>query len=458
MSVTTTPSMTPNFSTSVTDYTTTCGGGSVRVSVTPPAGGAASVDGLPASRVRQSRQVLIQPGQRFVVRTTGGVARGYSVRCLPADFPKFAASGLLPSATPFVALSEVSAFVFGGGVAPYAFVVDRHGVPVWWMQTSSLTPFNVTAMAGSRVGFWTGTPFIGGIDDGTFEVHAPNGALEHQVKAVGTATDAHEALRTSRGSWFVSSYVHRDHVDLTSIGGPADGAALDARIEEVSATGDLIWQWNSHDHIATPETAQPIIWQQLPPDPSVYDLVHLNSIFEDGNGGLVVSLRDTNSVVHIRKSDGVIDWKLGGTTTPVSLKVVGDKAVGGPLGGPHDARLSPDGSLTVFDNRIGLKGQPRATRWRINLSKRTATLLEEVPDANVRAAPCCGSARRATDGSWLVDWGANPYVRSYSPSRRLLFSLAFSGHGFAYRASPFGVGAGVRSSFVAGMDAMHPRP
>jgi hypothetical protein len=308
------------------------------------------------------------------------------------------------------------------------------------------------------VGFWTGTPFIGGIDDGTFEVHAPNGVLEQQVKGVGTATDAHEALRTSRGTWFVSSYVHRDHVDLTPIGGPVDGAALDARIEEVSATGDLLWQWSSHDHIAISESAQPIIWQQLPPDPSVYDLVHLNSIFEDGNGGLVVSFRDTNSVVHIRKSDGVVDWKLGGTATLASLKVVGDKSVGGPLGGPHDARLSPDGTLTVLDNRIGLKGQPRATRWRINLSNRTATLLEAVPDVTVRAAPCCGSARRSTDGSWLVDWGANPYVRSYTSSRHLTFSLAFTGHGFAYRASPFGVGGGARGSFVAGMDAMHPRP
>jgi len=171
-----------------------------------------------------------------------------------------------------------------------------------------------------------------------------------------------------------------------------------------------------------------------------------------------VSFRDTDSILRIKRTDGQVDWKLGGTSTAKSLRVVGDKAVGGPVGGQHDVRIQPDGTLSVADNRTGLKGLPRVARWKIDTVHRAASLVEQLTDSAVRGSGCCGSARRFSDGSWLVAWGGTAHVRAYDKRHRNTFALTFAPGRFPYRASPFAPGQGTRSQFVAGMDRMNPRP
>jgi len=356
-----------------------------------------------------------------------------------------------------IAFSEVRAFVFGGILAPYVIVADARGVPIWWMRTGSQTPFNVTALPGSKVAFWRGIPFVAGVDDGTFEVHRADGTLESSVNFQGGPTDAHEALPAKGGGWYVASYRRRDHVDLSSIGGSPDGGALDAVIQQLGPDGRVVWTWDSLDHIALKETVLPIIWGNGPDQPPVEDLVHLNSIEEDNHGGLILSFRDLSAVIRIRKSDGSVSWKLGGSRTAASLKVIGDRS-SQPLAGQHDARLQPDGTVTVADNRTGVAKSPRVTRWRIDSTKRTATLVEQFTDSGLGISICCGSARRLADHSWISNWGGNQHIRAYTASHKRIFDLTFANSGFSYRASPITPANGSRSSFVAGMDAMNPRP
>ena len=449
--------MWPSFAAAISNYTTTCPAGSVKVSTSTAAKATVRVNALAATTGSHSATVQLAPGQRFTVRiTAAGVTHGYSVRCTPSDFPSFSASGRLPAAAPLIAFSEVRAFVFGGIVAPYAIVTDSRGVPIWWMRTGAQTPFNVTALPGSRIAFWKGVPFVGGVDDGNFEVHNADGSLATSVNFSGGPTDAHEALAAKGGGWYVASYRRRDHVDLSAIGGSADGSALDAVIQQLAADGHVVWTWDSLDHIALKETVLPIIWGGSGGSPAVEDLVHLNSIEEDAHGGLVVSFRDTNSVIRIRKSDGSVAWKLGGSRTSASLKVIGDGSPQ-PLAGQHDARLQPDGSLTVADNRTAVAKSPRVTRWRIDAIKHTATLVEQFTDSGLGISICCGSARRLADKSWIDDWGGNQHIRAYTASHKRIFDLTFANSGFAYRASPITPANGSLNAFVAGMDAMNPR-
>ena len=72
------------------------------------------------------------------------------------------------------------------------------------------------------------------------------------------------------------------------------------------------------------------------------------------------------------------------------------------LGAQHDARLLPDGTLTVFDNRTNLGTQaPRAVRFRINRAGGTATLLQSITDPErlglqlLRLGPAPGQRRLA---------------------------------------------------------------
>jgi hypothetical protein len=173
---------------------------------------------------------------------------------------------------------------------------------------------------------------------------------------------------------------------------------------------------------------------------------------------LIVSLRHLDAIIKIRKSDGAILWKLGGTQTDASLKVSNDdRFASAHLGGQHDARVLADSTVSAYDNGSGYPGRrPRVTRWSIDPIARVATLVESFEDPDIRSA-AVGSARKLSDGGWLVAWGHYPYVRAYTAAHKRIFSLNLPGGTQPYRASPIPSTLMKRGQLVSGMDAQYPR-
>ena len=96
------------------------------------------------------------------------------------------------------------------------------------------------------------------------------------------------------------------------------------------------------------------------------DPVHWNSIEPHGNS-VIASFRHLDAVYKINKSTGQIVWKLGGTTTPQSLQVMGDPAVLHPRRAtrrPRAPRRNPERASTTAPASTDQK--PRAVRYRIN--------------------------------------------------------------------------------------------
>lgn len=449
--------LSPAFTQGIHDYTTTCAGGRVTVRTRTGRGVRVKVHTLAEEGSSRSYRLALAPGQRLVVRIRAGkLASGYSVRCLPKDFPTFRSSGKLSPAVPFFSLSEANPIA--GRSWHYAVIADRNGVPVWWLRTVDPVPINIRPAGKGRLAMWTFANQSGWPGTTPYEFRDYRGALRGGIGVVGEVTDLHEASPSSSGNWYVEAYVKRSPLNLTAFGGPQDGSVIDARIEEVREDRTVVWSWDTSTRVALAETGR--WWGLLAAggSPTSWDLVHLNSIEDDGHGGLIVSMRTVDAVYRIRKSDGSIDWKLGGTATPRSLRVMADGGGrGNPLLGQHDARLLPDGTISLFDNRSNSGEPPRVTRWRVSTSARTATLVESFGDPQVTDSFCCGSARRFADGSWLVSWGGSPLIRGYDADHRLNFSLKFDGRGFSYRAVPFTHTDVTRSELVAGMDSMHPR-
>jgi hypothetical protein len=286
-----------------------------------------------------------------------------------------------------------------------------------------------------------------------------DGSLVRRISAVGVDTDNHELQVMPNGDYLLVSYVLRaTTVDLSQYGGPADARVLDAVVQEVSPKGKLVWSWNSKDHTAVADST-PLMGavitnpSPLPGGGVAYDLAHINSV-EPAGDSVVISLRHLDAIFKVSRATGAIEWKLGGTRTPESLDVVGEPEGSYVFSGQHDARLQPDGTLTVHDNRTAKKVGPRALRYRIDEAARTATKVEEIVDPGAVDSLCCGSARRLPGGNWVVSWGYNPLVRELSPKGKLVFGLRFGGGLFSYRAVPVRPGELSLRSLRTGMDAM----
>ena len=453
--VTLSTGLTPAFSTKVNDYTTYCPTGSVKVTTDVPRGVAVKVDGHTVRAGVAKSTVKLHFGQRFgIVVGSPGSSLLYSIRCLPTAFPRLTAQGALPDSAPFLALSVPS--LSGTTVPyPYAIVVNRLGVPIWWKRTPGEMSMNVRPAGNGRIGFWQGN-LNGDAGAGAFKIYGLNGKLSSTVKAVGDGDDPHEAVPLPTGNWYRIADNNQRHVNLSEWSGPADTTVIQNEIQEINPSGKVVWSWSTADHIPYSDGAQTIGLLASFHSPAGIDLVHMNSIEDDGQGHLIFSARHLNAVYEINKSDGSIVWKLGGTTTPQSLTVLGDDSNSlGHLAGQHDARLQPDGTVTVYDNGSGAGRAPRAVRWQINPVAKTATLVEQITDPDAASSLAGGSARRMTDGSWIVSWCSKPLVRAYNSDHSSSFTLTLAGA--TYRAVPFEPGQFTRQQLVSGMDAQYPR-
>jgi hypothetical protein len=458
VSITTTPALVPDFDVNVSDYAVRCTSSPISFAVTAPAGTDVSIDQQPARSGTFTQEVQLSSGQRadFSVTSDSGGST-YHVRCLPADFPSWTYS-LTGEPSQQWTLTSVDV---GVSDARYVAFFDEAGVPVWWYKPpDGSRPFDAKLLSDDTVAFgeWTVGSFSA---DPTrkYQVRRLDGSLARTVQAVGAPTDFHEMQELPGNHFLVISYVPRDHVDLSAYGKPDDATVLDAEIQEIGPDGGLVWSWNSKDYIGLAETGR--WWDingttKLPDGRDAWDIVHLNAVEPDGDG-LLISLRHTDGIYRISRSDGHVEWKLGGTTTPQSLTVSQD-IYATPFGGQHDVRRLGDGTVTVYDNGTRLNRPPRAVRFRINLAGKAATRLESLSDADVSSSTCCGSARKLDSDGWLVAWGANGTIAEYAADKSRVFKLRFPDTGATlYRAFPVATGRISGEQLRQGMDSMFPR-
>jgi hypothetical protein len=443
--MTATPVLFPAYDPSIHDYVTRCAGRpSVRISTASAAGTFAVIQG----RARRTATLALAPGRAVTVEARGaGGTSTYRIRCLPADFPAWQVSGEAPSRW-YVATPSLPVTPNGGH---YVVIFDNHGTPVWWFRDAE-TPIDAKLLPGNLVAYAT---FDG--HDPAYQVRKLDGTLVKRIKAPDGQIDDHELQQTASGDRFYLVYQPKPHVDISALGGPADATVLDGQIEEVSPSGKLLWTWSTADHVGIGEMAA---WRDLivagpledPAGDPAYDVYHANSISVSGDL-VLVSLRYANAVYAIDRTTGDVVWKLGGTPTPQSLSLVGDPLAPSPFSGQHDARLLPDGTITVFDDESFTGRPPRAVQYRIDSAARTATFMRSVSDPDVTASSCCGSARLTADGDWLVSWGGDPTFGEYAPDGRMLLRVSFDDV-FSYRVIPVAASRLSATTLRAGMDAM----
>lgn len=439
-------SMQPSFSWRAQDYALRrCGNRAVPIRIRGAKGWRTAVGDGKLRRGSYRKRVRLEAGERMLIRMKRGRAtpRRYHVRCLPKDFPGYRFERRRGGGPRLFSIQLGRR---------YGAIFDRRGAPVWWVKAEG-EPTNIGVLPDGTMTWSPVDAIAAQVAD--LEVRTIRNRLLHRFPgAPGTKADIHELLLLPNGNYmFGAQVIYED--DVSAHGGTESSEVIGIEIQEYSPGGDLVWRWSSRDHIGLEETGR--WWDEDILDDEPYDVVHWNAVEQDGRH-ILISMRHTDAIYKIDKRTGDIVWKLGGTPTPESLEVLDDPLGDYPLGGQHDVRVQPNGTVTVFDNRTGLPEPPRALRYRINEKKGTARLVESVTDPEVDASICCASARRLANGHWMIGWGGNPPAgnAAYDETGNLLFRLALK-TGFSYRAIPVPPGSVKTGQLRRAMDAMAKR-
>jgi hypothetical protein len=446
------PALYPAFSADVSDYVVRCTDDPVQVTIDTADGTSVAVAGQPPQTGHFVASVTRSTGQSFTIVDQPATASEHTfhVRCLPLDFFGWTASRTGETQAEYYLMTPYV------GPFSYAAIYDHNGVPIWWAPPTD-TIFAKLFANGDVA--WTKM-------DGTAgEERTLGGTLVTAIESDDGVPELHDILRLDNGNYVIVVNQTIPGVDFSAWGAdaPADGTAPLANqiLQEVKPDGEVVWEWNVHDHIPVSETDPQWYWSAQQPNPGIpvgdVDAYHWNSV-DPTPTGYLLSFRHLDAVIHVNRATGEIDWKLGGTPVPgKSLDVIGDPVfdVGSHFGGQHDARLLPDGTVTVYDNGSNLGRTGRAVRYQVSFFG-TATMLEQRTDPNVALSLWGGSARRLSGGNWVIAFGGTDTVAEYDGNGNRVFEWKTSAG--LYRAVPVEPGVLSREALRAGMDAQYPVP
>jgi hypothetical protein len=363
-----------------------------------------------------------------------------------------AASAATPTSPPPVTILSSSPFVAQGGdffISPFGDastyangpeIINGQGDVVWFKAVPAgeeASDFRVQTYNHQPVlTFWQGTG-LGGLSSGTDYIYNDHYQQIATVNAGdGLSADGHEFLITPQNTALILSYTTAT-ANLTSIGGPADQTVINGVVQEINiATGQVLFQWNSEDHVPFSQSEQPLPASASTP----WDWFHINAVKLDTNGNLLIDARDTWTTYEVNPQSGNIIWQLGGKNSSFKL-VAGPGQVldsaGEIFAWQHDPEALGNGVYTFFDNDSSgtpLLPYSRAVTVRLNPQNRTATLLASDNQPEGLSAPSQGNAQTTQDGNLVVGWGALPYFSEFSRTGSLLFNAEFPAGVNTYRA------------------------
>ena len=333
------------------------------------------------------------------------------------------------------------------GVPPYVFlankpykgrpvgqrgllIAERGGDVAWFSPHTQVWDFNVQSYKGKPVLTWwhgrTGAIYGRGncyIADSSYaliaEVRCGNGLM----------ADMHEFNLTSEGTALVDAYVQQK-ADMSSVGGQKNGVVEAGVVQEIDiATGDVIFEWNSLDHVPLTES------MSVPANGSgtsdrPYDYFHINSIGVAWDGDLLVSSRNASAVYKVGRRDGQVKWRLGGKNSSFAM------GPGARFYQQHHVRSAGTGVITIFDNGASPQKEPqsRGIIVKLDLTKMTATLQQAFTSPGKLLANNQGSMQLLPGGRAFVGWGAEPYYTEFNADGSVIMNGQLPNRDQSYRA------------------------
>ncbi|MBV9425465.1 MAG: aryl-sulfate sulfotransferase [Solirubrobacterales bacterium] len=308
-------------------------------------------------------------------------------------------------------------------------ILDSDGRLVWFDPLddgSSAFNFRVQTYAGRPVlTFWKGQVSSGHGAGEDLILNRSYQTLATVHASEGYQSDLHEFQITPEDTALITAY-QPVKADLSSVGGPQDGAVFDCIAQEIDiGTDQLLWEWHALGHV--PLSAS---YAGKPTADAPYDYFHMNSIEQLPDGNLLISARNTWAVYEIDRDTGKIVWTLGGKESSFTL------GSGVRFEWQHDARLHPDGTITLFDDAASPQeeSQSRAIQLKLDMSSRRASLVRSYTHTPPLLAGSQGNMQVLSNANVFVGWGAASSFSEHAPGGTQMFGGSFPGTVQSYRA------------------------
>jgi hypothetical protein len=332
-------------------------------------------------------------------------------------------------------------------------IIDSQGNVVWFQAVPAgeeASDFRTQTYDGQPVLTWWQGTGLGGQSSGTDYIYNDQYQQIATVNAGnGLSADGHEFLITPWNTALILSY-QTTTANLTSIGGPADQTVINGVVQEINiSTGQVLFQWNSADHVPYSQSEQPLPASASDP----WDWFHINAVKLDTDGNLLIDARDTWTTYKVSLGTGNIIWQLGGKDSSFTLQAAPGQTLDSAneiFSWQHDPEAIGNDEYTFFDNESsGTPNLPysRAITVQLNEWNHTATLVASDNQPEGLSAASQGNAQTTAEGNLFVGWGILPYISEFDPQGNLIFNAEFPAGVNTYRAylqpwNPPGSGSG----------------
>jgi Arylsulfotransferase (ASST) len=323
--------------------------------------------------------------------------------------------------------------VFGArerpGLQSGPMILDESGELVWFARVENGTVNDLRVQTYDDrpvLSRWQGRQVLGSGEGAVHLLDASYKRVKQVVGGNGYQLDFHEARITPEGTLLGLVYSPVD-ADLSSIGGPRDGRAIDSIVQEIDiATGRVLFEWHSIGNIAFEESHT-----EVPEDRSrIFDYVHANSVSVAPDGNLIVSARETWAVYKLDRRTGEILWRLGGKRDDFKL------AKDDRFAWQHDAQFHDEDTIRIFDNAAAPKVRERSRVLLLDLDEdaRTARRARQYEHPEDLLSGTQGNAQRLPNGNVFVGWGSQGYFSEFTPGGDLVFDARVARGNDTYRA------------------------
>src|SRR5215471_7772844 len=234
----------------------------------------------------------------------------------------------------------------------YMMMLTNDGTPVWYRQLTN-SGYDFKMLPNGYLHYaqqYKALTFSGG-GYVTHEILDENFNDVESIRAGnGYNAECHDFQMLANGHALVTSY-YLTQVDMSKVVPNGNPAALvsGAILQELDAQRNVVFQWRSWDHY-------PCTSQWVNSTGAVISAFHVNCVFEDNDGNLVVSTPDW--VKKISRQTGDVLWHLGGAENQFSFVGVSQQE-GISDFASHDINRLPNGNVLLYNN--SRFGQPGST-------------------------------------------------------------------------------------------------